>query len=167
MPFITSLAFLLSVLLITLVSAIPAAAPDKYIHFNAPPGCPNTRAISCLRLRYCKEHRDRGDLFTTKYLSRRDDVPELENLDFSLTDGASSSSSTTTTTTRGYNLFSKRWVLYHCGILSTPSSRDASIPINDLVAGALYDFIVDYPYDGATGGKKKNPPAFSFFFFFS
>lgn len=71
---------LLSVFLITFVSAIPA--PDKYKHFKSS-GYPNIGATACLLVPYCKYHIERGDFFSAKYLNRRDGPEsEKENLDF-------------------------------------------------------------------------------------
>lgn len=152
----TSLA-LLSIFLITFVLAIPA--PDKYVHFQAPPRCPNNCAVSCLRVPYCKIHRDKGDLFSANSLNPRD-APKSENLDVNLTD-ALTPSLPSSFTTRGLNVLSKRMVVIQCGVLSCPLNQEVSLRFTNLVAGIVYDLITDYPYNGATGGKETFPfPAY-------
>ena len=146
----TSPAFL-SVFLITFVLAIPA--PDKYIH-HYEPGCPVVGAKACLLTDYCQYHRDRGDLFTTRNgeLKSRD-APETENSDLNLKDALSLSSFTM----RELAVKWKRTIIaksVQCGTLSCVANREMSEPFSGLIAGRLYDLIVDYPYNGATGGKS-------------
>ena len=131
---------LLSVFLITFVSAIPAA--DKYKHFSSP-GCPTGPARSCHLLSYCQTHRDRGDIFTTRGYLKSRDAPEPENLDLNLTNALSPSLP---------SFFTTRDVIrvQQCGLLSSVASREVSYRFRNLVIGMRYDLTIDYPYDGAT-----------------
>ena len=143
---------LLFVFLIAFALAIPA--PDKYKHFKDP-GCPALLASACIFTKYCNDHLKKGDLFTSHNgeLKIRD-APEPENLDFNLTD-ALSPSLPLPFTTRELDVNWKRTPLsVHCGTLSCVVNREMSERLN-LIAGVLYDLIVDYPYDGATGGKSR------------
>ena len=143
---------LLSVFLITFVSAIPA--PDKYKHFKDP-GCPGIGARACIFVDYCNLHRKLGDLFTSRggNLKSRD-APEPENLDFNLTDSLSPSLPLSFIT-RELNVNWKRaGAFVACGLLSSVNSKDISDRFG-LIAGLFYDVVIDYPYDGATGGKSR------------
>ena len=141
---------LLSVFFITFVSAIPA--PDKYQH-RYEPDCPVLRSTACLLVDWCQHHRDRGDLFTTpnNELKSRD-VPETQYSDLNLTDALSPLSFAT----RELDVNLKRANLaksVQCGTLSCVANREVSEMFATLIPGQIYDVIIDYPYNGATGGK--------------
>ena len=138
----------ISVLLITFVFAIPA--PDKYIHYKDP-SCSAVRSRACLLIPYCANHRKLGDLFTNRGSLKSRGAPEPETLDLNLTD-ALSPSSPWFPTTRNSDIIWKRTLSSPCGILSCYTDREVSEELS-LVVGILYDLIIDYPYDGATGGK--------------
>ena len=139
----------LSVLLITFVLAIPA--PDKYIHFKDP-DCNAVNARACLLVPYCKNHRERGDLFTARGYLKSRGGPEPENLDLNLTD-ALSPSLPAFLPTKELGFIGRRARSTQCGVLAANS--DISDPVGTLVPKVLYDLILDYPYDGATGGKSS------------
>ena len=146
LPILSTMRFtsptLLSVFVITFVSAIPA--PDKYKHFKDP-GCPSVGASSCLLVDYCNHHRKLGDLFTSRgpYLKRRD-AHKPGILGFNLTD-ALSPSLPSSFTTRELDINRKRaGHSTQCGPLSNVIGNDISDQITTLVAGVLYDFIIDY-----------------------
>lgn len=151
--------FFLFFIIITFVSAIPA--PDNYIHFKPPAA--QTLAQAHAFISGCADIIANADLFSEQHFKSRDAPPGPEKLDFNLTDASSPPSlpsflTTTTTTTRELDVLSKRTMGVKCGVLSSNPHRDVSSLFTDFVAGALYDLIIDYPYNGATGGKSRLVP---------
>lgn len=135
------------------VSAIPAA--DDFIHYNDP-GCPLVNASSCNDFPWCKRHRHDPDLFDERvgFLNPRD-IPEPEDPDLDLK------------VTREHDVNRKRANNSHytrhsvqCGTLASVTN-DVSAQFQILRPWRLYDLIVDYPYDGATGGNRNPLDLFS------
>lgn len=134
------------------ISAIPV--PDDYVHFSDP-GCPAISTLSCNEVDYCQRHQAKGDLLTAKIIKRRDDILETKIMDLNPEDVSLSS----IVTTREPNISWKRRDRLNqphtvvCGLLSAATRQVASEKFFNLYAGTIYDLVVDYPYDGATGGK--------------